>query len=127
MQWVVIYKDSRSWQQKMNYKVRLLKLKCPDCKNDLLEFDVGSGICHCTNPDCKFKFLDKNIGKKDRKDEKWKFYMSITWYANEVYSVFKNQKVLKSFWMIVGCTQRGITQYHIRCQILSLFDLYEIN
>jgi hypothetical protein len=43
-------------------------LKCPDCENDLLEFDLGSGIHHCINPHCKFQYFDKNTGKKHRKN-----------------------------------------------------------
>ncbi len=48
----------------------LLVLNCPDCDAVLVEFDVGSGILHCPNHNCKFIYFDKNTGKKYRKDSK---------------------------------------------------------
>ncbi|MGI0059147.1 MAG: hypothetical protein ACREBJ_05200 [Nitrosotalea sp.] len=44
-------------------------LICPECDCILLEFDIGTGIHHCPNPQCKFGFFDKNTGKKYRRDK----------------------------------------------------------
>ncbi|MDE1770836.1 MAG: hypothetical protein KGI28_09860 [Thaumarchaeota archaeon] len=43
-------------------------LNCPDCGIPLMEFDMGSDIHHCANPHCKFRYFDKNTGKKYRKN-----------------------------------------------------------
>ncbi|MGH2612784.1 MAG: hypothetical protein ACRDFB_07015 [Rhabdochlamydiaceae bacterium] len=43
------------------------EMDCPDCERPLMEFDVGSGVWHCSNPDCKFQFFDTRNGKKYRK------------------------------------------------------------
>lgn len=42
---------------------------CPDCETPLIEFDLLSGIFHCSNPECGFIYFDKNTGKKYRKNE----------------------------------------------------------
>jgi ssDNA-binding Zn-finger/Zn-ribbon topoisomerase 1 len=51
----------------MNRTTHLVILECPDCGKELLEFDPRSGIYHCTNPNCKFQYFDKNTGKKYRR------------------------------------------------------------
>ncbi len=40
---------------------------CPDCKKSLIEFDMGSGNYHCSNPSCTFQYLESITGKEHRK------------------------------------------------------------
>ncbi|MGB6464483.1 MAG: hypothetical protein WA799_05850 [Nitrosotalea sp.] len=40
---------------------------CPDCKRPLIEFDLGSGNYHCSNPSCGFQYLELMTGKQHRK------------------------------------------------------------
>ena len=40
---------------------------CPDCKKTLIEFDVGSGNYHCSNPSCTFQYIEIMTGKQHRK------------------------------------------------------------
>ena len=41
---------------------------CPDCKKRLIEFDLGSGNYHCSNPSCSFQYLELLTGKEHRKE-----------------------------------------------------------
>lgn len=41
---------------------------CPDCKRPLIEFDLGSGNYHCSNPNCDFQYLELMTGKQHRKN-----------------------------------------------------------
>lgn len=43
-------------------------VNCPDCKNVLIEFDLGSGNYHCSNPSCNFQYLELMSGKQHRKN-----------------------------------------------------------
>ena len=43
-------------------------LHCPDCKRPLIEFDLGSGNYHCSNPICNFQYLELMTGKQHRKN-----------------------------------------------------------
>lgn len=44
-----------------------MKLPCPDCRGDLVEFDPGSGNYHCTNPTCNFQYVEATSGKEHRR------------------------------------------------------------
>ncbi|HJU13018.1 MAG TPA: hypothetical protein VJ792_00995 [Candidatus Nitrosotalea sp.] len=41
---------------------------CPDCKKTLIEFDVGSGNYHCSNPSCNFQYIEIMTGRQHRKN-----------------------------------------------------------
>ncbi len=43
--------------------------RCPDCHEAMIEFDMGSHIFHCANPDCLFQYVDCKTGKEFRKDK----------------------------------------------------------
>ncbi len=40
---------------------------CPDCKQPLIEFDLGSGNLHCANPHCDFRYLESLTRIQHRK------------------------------------------------------------
>ena len=42
-------------------------VNCPDCKKTLVEFDIGSGNYHCSNPSCNFQYIEIMTGKQHRK------------------------------------------------------------
>lgn len=42
-------------------------VNCPDCKKTLIEFDLGSGNYHCSNPSCNFQYIEIMTGKLHRK------------------------------------------------------------
>ncbi|MDE1826242.1 MAG: hypothetical protein KGH83_01460 [Thaumarchaeota archaeon] len=44
---------------------------CPDCEQPLIEFDLGSGNYHCSNPVCNFQYMELMTGKKHRKSTKY--------------------------------------------------------
>ncbi|MGB9002709.1 MAG: hypothetical protein WCC52_02765 [Nitrosotalea sp.] len=45
-----------------------MTMYCPDCKKALIEFDLGSGNYHCSNPGCLFQYLELMTGKQHRKN-----------------------------------------------------------
>ncbi len=47
-----------------------MMVNCPDCKKALIEFDLGSGNYHCSNPSCNFQYLELMTGKQHRKNVK---------------------------------------------------------
>jgi hypothetical protein len=48
----------------------LVITNCPDCERPLIEFDLGSGNYHCSNPSCSFQYIELMTGKQHRKNAK---------------------------------------------------------